>query len=74
MFDLPKKMVGLYVKPETTDKEMAKLTNKLAQVAGESNVFAFNVKRFNQDFSKNMIILQAASWIVSVALFLLTFF
>ena len=26
MFDLPKKMVGLYVKPETTDKEMAKLT------------------------------------------------
>jgi hypothetical protein len=46
----------------------------LAQVAGDSNVFAFNVRRFSQDFAKNMIILQAASWIVSVALFLMTFF
>lgn len=60
---------------ESADRiEVNKLKNQLVQVAGESNVFAFDVNKFIEDLSSNMVILLAASGAIAIILFILTFF
>ena len=41
--------------------QMNKLSNRLIQIAGESNVFAFNARKFKNDLSDQMSILFATS-------------
>lgn len=53
---------------------MNRLTNKLVSLAGETNVFGFNVRKFKEDLSEHMFILYATSWAISLVLFLMTFF
>lgn len=73
-FDIPKKRVQLMIREGATDLEVNRLTNRLVSLAGDSNVFAFNVRRFKEDLSQHMIILFAASGAIGVTLFLMTFF
>lgn len=54
--------------------QMNKLSNRLIQIAGESNVFAFNARKFKNELSDQMSILFAASVAIAVILFIMTFF
>ena len=47
--NLPKKQLSVFVQPEVTPLDIARLTNRLVQLAGENNVFAFNVIKFVED-------------------------
>ncbi|TNV74243.1 hypothetical protein FGO68_gene7073 [Halteria grandinella] len=73
-FNIPKKTLQLTLKEDVSRLEMNRLTNKLVALAGESNVFGFNVRKFKEELSTQMIILLATSWAVGLVLFLMTFF
>ncbi|TNV73459.1 hypothetical protein FGO68_gene9060 [Halteria grandinella] len=73
-FDIPKKQLQLTLKPNAPNLAVNRLTNKLVSLAGETNVFGFNVRKFKEDLSEHMFILYATSWAISIVLFLMTFF
>ncbi len=73
-FELPKKSLSIFVNPETSPLEISRLTNRLIQIAGENNVFGFNVNKFVDDLKSRMFLITAISWIIALVLFLMTFF
>ena len=73
-FNIPKKQLQLTIKPEADNLAVNRLTNKLVSLAGETNVYGFNVRKFKEDLSEHMFILYATSWAIGLVLFLMTFF
>jgi hypothetical protein len=73
-YDIPKKSIFVKVKADATNLDIIKLTNNIVKVAGDSNVFAFDVRKFLSDLKEHMIIMYVASALIAVILFILTFF
>ncbi len=71
---IPKKRLGILFNEDAEPLEVGKLINRLVQAAGESNVFAFDVRKFKDDLAANMMLLVAASGMIAGILFLMTFF
>lgn len=46
-YGIPKKSVFVHVSPEATTQDINKLKNNMIKIAGEQNVFAFDVRQFN---------------------------
>lgn len=67
-------MMSVNLRKDISNLEISRLTNTLVSLAGEQNVFAFNVRKFTEDLSESLLLLYAASWIISLALFVMTFF
>ena len=62
------------VHPETTTKELNKMKNTMLKIAGETNVFGFDIRQFNKSMKEYLVIMYLMSNIISAILFILTFF
>eukprot|EP00347_Sterkiella_histriomuscorum_P012753 403367353 len=73
-YQIPKKAVYVQVKEDASTKDINKLKNTIVKIAGETNVFAFDVRQFNKSLQEYLVLLYLISGIISTILFILTFF
>jgi hypothetical protein len=74
-YDISKKIVFVQVDESATQREIAQVKNKMIQLAGQSsNIFAFDRRQFEADLKANMEIIYLAAIVISVFLFILSFF
>jgi hypothetical protein len=73
-YNIPKQQVFVKVKEDSSSIEMNRLSNNMIKYGGESNVFAFDIRKFLKDLDDQMVIIIIASWVIAIILFILTFF
>lgn len=71
---IPKKSLHVLFKDEAPSLEISKVLNNLIHIAGDSEVFAFNVRKFKAEMEDSMIIVAASSAFIALILFVMTFF
>ena len=62
------------MRQNATSLEINKLKNNIIKEAGESNVYAFDMRKFSKDLKDHLFIMYAMSAMISIILFTLTFF
>lgn len=62
------------MREDATTQEINKLKNNIVKVGGKENIFSFDVRQFNKLLQKYLIILYMMSGLISIILFVLTFF
>ncbi|CDW83103.1 permease-like protein [Stylonychia lemnae] len=73
-YNIPKKSVYVKIREDAETKDINKIKNSMVKIAGETNVFAFDVRQFNKSLKEYMVIMYLMSNIIATILFILTFF